>query len=117
MHFQSNIVLKEDLLSIMLILMSKQSTERNILSLTFCVLMDLLFSICKYRYCGLLRHITLSLLEVRLDVRFWCRRNGVQTPSRSNLPHVANNSPLLRPWYVDAGAKPRRWAPLTRDTL
>jgi len=29
---------------------------------------------------------------------------------------VANDSPPLQPRSVGPGAKPRRWAPLTRDT-
>jgi len=31
-------------------------------------------------------------------VCLWCGRNVVQFPSRSNPPHVANDSPLLQPW-------------------
>jgi len=50
------------------------------------------------------------------DVRYWCERYRAQTPSGSNLPHVANNSPLLQPRSVGPGAKLRRWAPLTRYT-
>jgi len=42
---------------------------------------------------------------------------GIAILSRSNLPQVANDSPLLQPRSVGpAGAKPRRWSPLTRDT-
>jgi len=37
---------------------------------------------------------TIMMAQVE-DVCFWCGRYGVQTLSRSNLPHVANNSPLL----------------------
>jgi len=37
-------------------------------------------------------------------------------PEQINLSHVANNSQLLQRCCVDPGAKPRRWAPLTRDT-
>jgi len=39
-----------------------------------------------------------------------CGRYKVQTPSRSNLSHVANNSPPLQPQNLGLGAKPRRWA-------
>jgi len=39
-----------------------------------------------------------------------------QIPSRSNLPHVANDSPpWLQPWSVGSGAMPRRWTPLTES--
>jgi len=31
---------------------------------------------------------------------FWCRRNRVQIPSRSNIPDVVNDSPPLQPWCV-----------------
>jgi len=30
---------------------------------------------------------------------FWCGRYEVNIPSRSNLPHVANDSPPLQPWW------------------
>jgi len=33
-----------------------------------------------------------------------------------NLPHVDNYSLSLQSWCVSSGTKPRRWAPLTRDT-
>jgi len=33
---------------------------------------------------------------------------GFETPSRSNLPHVGNNSLLLQPWCVGPGAMLRR---------
>jgi len=29
--------------------------------------------------------------------------------------NVANDSPPLQPWCVGPGAKPRSWAPLSRD--
>jgi len=32
----------------------------------------------------------------QVDVCFWCGRYGVQIPSRSNLSHVANDSPLVQ---------------------
>jgi len=31
------------------------------------------------------------------DIRFWCGRYGVQISSRTNLPHIANDSPPLQP--------------------
>jgi len=50
-----------------------------------------------------------------LHVCLWCGRYEVQILSRSNLPHVANDSPPLLPRSVVPDAKPRRWASLTRD--
>jgi len=47
---------------------------------------------------------------------FMVREVWFQIPSRSNLLHVANETPSLQPWCVGSGAKPRSWAPLTRDT-
>jgi len=42
--------------------------------------------------------------------------HGVQIPSRLNLPYVASDSPPLQNLKYEPWRKPRRWAPLTRDT-
>jgi len=49
-------------------------------------------------------------------VCLWCERYRVQISSRSNLPHVTTNSPLLQPQNVGTDAKPQRWPLLTCDT-
>jgi len=37
-------------------------------------------------------------------------------PEPIKFPTRCQRSPPLQPWCVVPGAKPRRWAPLTRDT-
>jgi len=57
------------------------------------------------------------------DFRIEARKKFIHTLNQNNdnksradqISH-ANDSPPLQTWNVGPGAKPRRWAPLTRDT-